>query len=271
MLITQFSKVITVEFNPGIGIEPIYNLQNFRYSNDVFGPENIEYRNLDEIRQSLLDPNCTGPEIVYAIVMDVGKEKDREALIKRDLLFGVVSYAAGKIGREPVRSQGHVHAVSKSCGSSTPEVYEIWDGEAFIYMQETTDDTPGRCYAVYAKAGDVVIVPPYWAHMTVNANPNKPMTFGALCVRDYGYVYDGVRKHHGLAWFPLINEKGQITWVKNDSYITDSLIITVAREYKEFKIDARVPIYTQFENDPDKFLFVSNPYLVNNLWNKFEP
>lgn len=260
-----------MEFDPGIGVVPIYDIHDFRYSDGVFGPENAECRKLDDIRQSLLNPNCTGPEIVYAIVMDVGKEKDREALIKRNLLFGVVSYAAGKMGREPVRSQGHVHAISKSCGSSTPEVYEIWDGEAFIYMQETTDDMPGRCYAVHAKAGDVVIVPPYWAHMTVNANPNKPMTFGAWCVRDYGYVYDGVRKHHGLAWFPLINEKDEIVWIKNDNYVTDSLKVANAREYKEFSISLNVPIYTQFENEPDKFLFVANPSLAENLWYNFKP
>lgn len=260
-----------MELDPGIGVVPIYDIHDFKYQDGVFGPENAELRKLDDIRQSLLNPNCTGPEIVYAIVMDVGKEKDREALIKRNLLFGVVSYAAGKMGKEPVRSQGHVHALSKSSDSSTPEVYEIWDGEAFIYMQETTDDTPGRCYALHAKAGDVVIVPPNWAHMAVNANSNRPMTFGAWCVRDYGHIYDGVRKHNGLAWFPLINEKNEIIWIKNDNYITDSLKVINAREYKDFSIDPNVPIYTQFEKDPDKFLFVADPSLADNLWNDFKP
>lgn len=260
-----------MEFDTGIGVVPIYDKHDFKYLDGVFGPKTTELRKLDDIRGSLLNQDCTGPEVVYAIVMDVGKEKDREMLIKRNLLFGVVSYSAGRMGDEPVRSQGHVHAVSKSCGSSTPEVYEIWDGEAFIYMQETTDDMPGRCYAVHAKAGDVVIVPPYWAHMTVNADPSTPMTFGAWCVRDFGFVYDGVRKHHGLAWFPLINEKDEIVWEKNNNYMTDGLEMNGAREYKEFSIDSGIPIYTQFEKDPDKFMFVSNPSMARDLWEKFEP
>ena len=70
-----------------------------------------------------------------ALVMDVGLNTDREEIVKRNLLFGAVTYATGTIGQEPVRSQGHIHAVSASCGSSTPEVNEIWEGEAVIYIQ----------------------------------------------------------------------------------------------------------------------------------------
>ncbi|KAA6321821.1 glucose-6-phosphate isomerase [termite gut metagenome] len=59
------------------------------------------------------------------------------------LLYGVVTYAAGTIGNEPVRSQGHIHVRSGFVnGYSTPEVYEIWQGEAIIYMQEFGGDNP---------------------------------------------------------------------------------------------------------------------------------
>lgn len=259
-----------MKFYPGLDVTPLYEPMGFQYGKGVFGP-NIENRKLDDIRKSLLDPNCNGPDIIYSIAMDVGKEKDKEGLYKRNLLFGIVSYAKGKLGKEPVRSQGHVHAVSKSCNSSTPEVYEIWSGEAIVYMQETDDDNPGRCFAVYAKRGDVVIVPPYWAHYAVNANPDEEMTFGAWCVRDYGYVYDGVRKHHGLAWYPLFDENNKIKWIKNKNYNVDKLDIRTAREYKEFSIEKALPIYTQYENNPDKFLFVSKPSQADDIWQKFEP
>lgn len=89
--------------------------------------------------------------------MDVGKECDKEDIISRNLLFGIVTYAKGMIGKGPVRSQGHSHIISPSCGYSTPEVYEIWEGEAIVYMQESGSDDAGNCYAVYAKAGDILI------------------------------------------------------------------------------------------------------------------
>ena len=92
----------------------------------------------------LENPDCDGPENLYCISMDVGKKEDRDEIVKRNLLFGAVTYAEGKIGDGPVRSQGHIHAVSPSCGSSTPEVYEIWEGEAVIYMQESAKDDAGN-------------------------------------------------------------------------------------------------------------------------------
>ena len=71
-------------------------------------------------------------------------------------------------------SQGHIHAISPSCNASTCEVYEIWSGEAYIYMQQYGGDDAGNCYAVHAKAGDVVIVPPGWVH--------------EMCIRDRDYI-----------------------------------------------------------------------------------
>lgn len=259
-----------MKINNGIDVVPKYDPLGFIYGEGVFGPK-VENRRLDDIRKSLLDPDCKGPDIVYSMAMDVGKQKDKSILLRKNLLFGVVTYASGRLGREPVRSQGHVHAISKSCNSSTPEIYEIWTGEAIIYMQESTEDNPGRCFAVHARHSEIVIVPPYWAHCTISANQEEPLTFGALCVRDYGFEYDGVRRHNGLAWFPILGDNGKIEWIKNEKYIECSLITKNARDYNEFSIKRGTPIYTQFEENPDRFEFVSNPSAAQNLWNEFIP
>jgi glucose-6-phosphate isomerase len=231
----------------------------------------VEYRRLDDIRKSLRDPNCEGPEIVYAIAMDVGKDEHWEQLKKLHLLFGVVTYAAGKLGDEPVRSQGHIHKVSPLSGWSTPEVYEIWSGKAIIYMQETADDNPGRCFAVIAGPGDVVIVPPYWAHATISAGPEQPLTFGAWCDREYGFEYDGVRAHKGLAWFPVIAPSGEIEWLKNTNYQDCELKIKTPEIYSQLGIEPGKSIYEQFEADQERFLFVPQPQLVKEVWENFVP
>lgn len=257
-------------FNPGFSIRPTENPMGFSYGEDVFGPQ-IENRRLDDIRKSLMDPNCDGPDIVYAIAMDVGKNRHKELLEKMHLLYGVVTYAAGKLGQEPIRSQGHMHKVSTYSGWSTPEVYEIWSGEAIIYMQEYAEDNPGRCFAVYAKPGDVVIVPPYWVHATISANPNQPLTFGAWCDRDYGFVYDQVRQHKGIAWFPIFDEKNEITWLRNESYKESSLIEKTPNNYSDLGIIKGEPIYETFERNPEIFLYVPKPQLKENVWINFEP
>ena len=175
-----------MQFQFGLDISSTKEPLGFTYGKNCFGPP-VENRKLNDIRESLLDPGCSGPETVYAIAMDVGKKEHKKILQDRMLLYGLVTYAPGRLGEEPVRSQGHIHKVSKHSGWSPPEVYEIWSGSAVIYMQEYADDYPGQCFAVYANTGDIVIVPPQWAHATISADPLMPLTFGAWCDREFGF------------------------------------------------------------------------------------
>lgn len=259
-----------MKFDPGFDIRPTSRPMGFRYGPGVFGPE-VENRTLDSIRKSLRDPDCDGPDPVYSIAMDVGKSEHILLLKKLHLLYGCVTYAAGKLGDEPVRSQGHIHKVSPLSGWSTPEVYEIWSGKAIIYMQETAHDQPGRCFAVMANPGDVVIVPPSWAHATISADPLQPLTFGAWCDREYGFEYGDVRAHKGLAWFPVLSPSGTIEWLKNKNYDTCELTIKRPEIYTQFNLGSSKPIYTLFEENPEKFLFVSHPQFAEEIWKCFTP
>jgi len=259
-----------MNFNPGFDIRPTTQPMGFKYGDGVFGPT-VENRTLDSIRKSLRDPQCTGPDPVYSIAMDVGKKEHFHQLEKLHLLYGAVTYAAGRLGNEPVRSQGHIHKVSPLSGWSTPEVYEIWSGKAIIYMQETAEDQPGRCFSVIGNPGDVIIVPPYWAHATISADAEQPLTFGAWCDREYGFEYDGVRIHKGLAWFPLLKENGSIEWIKNELYKESNLVIKEPAIYSQLNIRSGKSIYAQFEENPEKFLFVPHPALVEKVWQGFIP
>jgi len=256
-------------FDSGLDIRLRPGSLAFDYGEGIFGPA-VEMRRLDDIRKSLRDPDCSGPDPVYGIAMDVGNAADASELRRRFLLFGVVAYASGRLGEEPVRSQGHIHAVAPHCGSSTPELFEIWQGRAIIYAQETVSDNPGRCVAVEVDPGDQVVVPPSWAHCVVNASTTEPMVFAALCERQYGFVYDGVRAHGGLAWFPLLRED-RIEWQPNPRYSASSLQVRGRRMYPELSIDPTVSIYKQFKTDPDRMQWVSEPARIADIWPTFEP
>lgn len=257
-------------FDPGFNIVPKTDPLGFEYGPDTFGPE-VENRLLNDIRESLKDPGCDGPKVVYSIAMDVGKKKHKALLEKLHLLFGVVTYAAGRLGNEPIRSQGHIHSISPYSNRSTPEVYEIWNGKAIIYMQETAKDFPGRCYAVEAGSGEIVIVPPGWAHATISADPDQPLTFGAWCDRGYGFDYDDVRAHKGLAWFPVLDENGNMSWHKNENYEECKLIIKKPEGYENLGIEKSKSIYQLFEEDHEKFLYVPKPQLKNDVWENYIP
>jgi glucose-6-phosphate isomerase len=256
-------------FDPGLAIRPTAPALGFLYGPGIFGPQ-PEFRRLDPIRASLLDPRCDGPDPAYAIAMDVGKEQHRSLLEQQHLLFGVVTFAAGQFGKEPVRSQGHVHRVSLRCGSSTPEVVEIWAGKALIYMQERVADDPGQCFAISAGEGDIVVVPPDWAHAVISADPACPLTFGAWCTRDYGFEYSQIRARQGLAWYPIL-DNGDLSWRTNHHYQPRPLAFRDARSHPEMGLMLQRPIYAEFERSPDKFQWVSAPGSLARLWQRYAP
>ncbi len=261
---------IALEFDPGLPLGLAQSRLAFEYGPGVFGPEH-EMRRLDAIRPSLRDPKCSGPDPVYGIAMDVGRESERAALQQRMLLFGAVVYAAGRMGEEPVRSQGHIHAIAPHSGWSPPEVFEIWSGKAIIYAQQRAEDDPGRCIAVRAGAGDQVVVPPGWAHCVINADPASRMAFGAWCDRQYGFDYTGVRAHRGLAWFPLLAASGEIEWQPNPHYAKSTIEEHAPRSYPELGLDPSRSLYRQFVDDPESVMFVANPGRAAEVWPAFAP
>lgn len=260
-----------MKFDPGFEIEIIENPMGFKYGENTFGPR-IENRKLNDIRASLMEPDCDGPEIVYAIAMDLGKTQHYSVLKEQHLLYGAVTYAKGKLGKEPIRSQGHIHKKSDyGDGWSTPEVYQIWEGKAVIYMQEYADEDPGKCYAVYAEPGDIVIVPPSWAHATINADPKNSLTFGAWCDLDYAFEYQKVREHNGLSWYPLVGDDKKLKWFANKKYKKSKLIEKSPNSYSDFGINQKESIYVQYEKNPETFLFVPKPLIKEKAWLDFIP
>ncbi len=242
----------------------------FDYGPGVVGPA-AEFRRLDDIRPSLLDPLCSGPDPVYGIAMDVARERDLPILKQRMLLYGIVVYASGKLGNEPPRSQGHVHAIAPHSGWSPPELFEIVEGKGIVYAQQSAHDDPGSCIAVIAEKGDKVVVPPSWAHCVINADPTRRMVFAAWCDRQYGFIYDELRRHGGVAWFPVLNATGEIEWRSNSSYRTGKLDVHSARNYPELDLSPECSLYEQFLKDPDSIMWVSDPARKQQVWKDFRP
>lgn len=238
---------------------------------DCFGPP-TEVRMLDAVRESLRDQDVDGPEKLYAIMMDVGHREDRRTLTDAMLLFGVVGYASGTLGKEPIRSQGHVHAISPHSGWSPPELFEIWLGSAIIYMQQYAADDPGRCFAITAREGDHVLVPPGWAHMVLNASTREPMVFGALCDRGYkGFEYEAIRARKGLAFFPILEDEHSIRWEHNPGYQRVKLIEKIPNLPPTLELNPEVPLYDQAVANPEAFSFIPYPQLAKDIWMDFTP
>ena len=79
-----------------------------------------------------------------------------------------------------------------------------------------------------------------------------------------------MRRHGGIAFYPCV-EDGTLKWRRNPAYEGGELIIKEARTWEDFSLEAGVPVYTQFQKDKDRFLFVADPARCQELWEGFTP
>lgn len=177
-------EALTLEFAPGVTSAPPV------------------VRRLDEVRPLLCDPDSTGPDHLYTIYMDIRVPVVGEVLRANGLGYGAVVYNHGALGREALRSQGHVHSVAPDTGLGYSELYEFWHGRGLVYMQDAATPDVTDVIVVEAAPGDKVAIPPGWAHATVNVG-DGPLAFGAVYALDARLLYDPLRRLRGTAHYVL--------------------------------------------------------------------
>jgi glucose-6-phosphate isomerase, archaeal len=233
-----------------------------RFGPGVVHPDG-ERRRLDDVRATLADRNASGPDDLYTIYMDIAREEDLPALHAQQLLYGSVVYNHGAIGRERLRSQGHIHSEKRGTGLRYSEVYEFWTGRGFVYLQKECSSTVTRAILVPVGPGDKVIVPLGWVHLTV-ASADETLSFGAWCARENELEYGQLRELGGPAHFVLAD--GDV--VANPRY---ERVPAVERldpgDLPSLGVPADRPIYTAWREDPSRFEFLPLPELARDAWN----
>ena len=178
------AQSLTLRFAPGVTTAPVV------------------VRRLDEVRALLRDPQASGPDHLYTIYMDIRVPGIGEGLRANGLGYGAVVYNHGALGREALRSQGHVHSASAATGVAYSEVYEFWHGRGLVYMQDRASADVTDVIVVEAGQGDKVAIPPGWAHATVNIG-DGPMAFGAVYALEAQLLYEPLRRLQGTAHYVL--------------------------------------------------------------------
>jgi len=127
--------------------------------------------------------------------------------VEGQMNFGVTTVYPGKVGKEYHLTRGHYHAKEHAA-----ELYMGLTGEGIMMMQ--TKD--GEVAHLPIRPGDVVYVPPFWAHRTVNVGKEK-LSFFYAYPSDAGHDYEVIRQK-GFAKL-VIEEKGQPKVVDNPKFI----------------------------------------------------
>lgn len=122
---------------------------------------------------------------------------DKGKLIDLDLRYDITIIPPRMLSVEYVKTAGHYHPIPPGGTVSYPELYEVLEGEA-IYLLQKQDMSD--VVAVYATAGDKILVPPNYGHITINRS-NKRLKMANLVARSFSSVYDPIKERGGGAYF----------------------------------------------------------------------
>ena len=106
---------------------------------------------------------------------------------------------------------------------------------------------------------------PTEGEITLDEQPIRLMDRSALRRDTVSVIYQDFNL------FPLLTAEGKLRWTPNPAYHTSQLTIKPPRDYSDLGLEKGKSIYRQFEEDPDRFLFVSDPARAANIWKNYIP
>ncbi len=132
---------------------------------------------------------------------------DGEKLLEQGLRYDITVIPPNMLGLEYIKTAGHYHPLVPGGSVTYPELYEVLEGEA-LYLLQSQD--LGDVVVVYASAGDKVLVPPNYGHITINRS-NKTLKMANYVARNFSSLYGPIREKAGGAYF--FTKDG---WIKNE-------------------------------------------------------
>lgn len=218
-----------------------------------FGPgvlvDETKARFFDELVPVALDPaSCRGRrDAAYYMYNGVYRQADRSRLQSVPMRYELTLIPPFRMGREFIKTLGHIHRPDPATGMSHAEVCEVLAGTAHFIFQTLNIEGPdaGRVVCVEARAGQKVIIPPDLDHCTINPGPG-PLLFSDVVSLALAGNYDRYRAAHGAAYFEIArNAHGE--FIPNPAYRRVApLERATPGDYPGLNLTRDVPLYTAF-------------------------
>ncbi|MDO5845858.1 MAG: glucose-6-phosphate isomerase family protein, partial [Methanocorpusculum sp.] len=134
--------------------------------------------------------NVDSAKPLYYMYRDLYKTHgDHLWLQRHHLRYDITRIPAGIINGEYTKSKGHYHP-RNAAGVAYPEVYEVLSGYAY-YLLQKRDHTD--VILVPAHAGDVVLIPPGYGHVTINPGKDE-LVMANLVSTDFASEYGEINE-----------------------------------------------------------------------------
>jgi glucose-6-phosphate isomerase len=126
-------------------------------------------------------------------------ETDRQWLHSRRLRYDITVIPPCNLCGEWVKTKGHYHP-KNPVGIGYPEVYEVLEGEAkYLLQSRKLDDI----VMISAHAGDIVIIPPDYGHISINPSVEKTLAMANIVSTAFESEYGEYETLHGAAYYAM--------------------------------------------------------------------
>ena len=161
----------------------------------------MDFRFLNDMKKVLYDKkwakNAPNFELYY---MERGLKR------KEGLRYDITTIPPRMLGKEFVKTKGHEHS------GGFGEVYIVLEGKGIYLMQKYKKGKIEDVYAVKAKKGEVVVIPPYYGHVTINPL-RKTLKTANWMKEKCKSCYDLFEKKQGAGYYFT-----KFGWLKNKKY-----------------------------------------------------
>jgi glucose-6-phosphate isomerase len=143
---------------------------------------------------------------LYYMFRDLAKNDTELEMIKaHHLRYDITVIPPGMLGSEYTKTVGHYHPEVPGTDISYPEIYQVLEGSATYLLQKVEngeEDIVLDVAIIEAKKGDLVIVPPKYGHVTMNASETTLEMANWVC-RDFSSIYEPIKRLSGASYFLL--------------------------------------------------------------------
>ncbi len=192
-------------------------------------------------------------------------EKHKMVAKKHGIQYDITVIPPRMLGAEFTKTVGHHHPLVPGTTVSYPELYQVLEGKATCLLHKEENGNAKDVIIIHASAGDIVIIPPHYSHITINET-KKTLKMSNWVSSSFTSVYDKIAKKKGGVYYILAN--GKI--MKNSNYGDAPLPLFMhAPDFKKiFRVDK--DIYELIGN-PKRLEFLTQPQNHMNLFAAFGP
>lgn len=230
-----------------------------KFGHNIFIPT---VRTLNNMKSVLYDTDwleTAGNLIVYSFFRNLYlKERHRDVMKKYGIQYDITIILPNMLGMEFAKTHGHYHPKKPGTNVSYTEIYEVLSGDACYLLQKEENGSLVDVVMIKASAGDKVIIPPNYGHVTINAS-GKILKMANWVCSNFSADYAGIKKRRGGAYFMLANDR----LVPNMNYgRVPPLRFAESTDLSIYGIEKQKRLYDLIKN-PELLEFLTHPELYS--------